>query len=59
LRTARIRCHGPWDLALADAEFDVNMMADANDIRLSGVSPLAHRAKRQDTVVWPLHRVDL
>lgn len=50
--------HGPWPLALAEAEIEVNTMADANDIRLPSVSPLAHFAKRQDTVVWPLQRVD-
>lgn len=50
--------HGPWSLALAEAEIDVNTMADANGIRLPAVSPLAHFAKRQDTVVWPLHRAD-
>lgn len=50
--------HGPWPLTLAEAEIDVNTMADANDIRLPSVSPLAHYAARQDTVVWPLRRVD-
>lgn len=50
--------HGPWQLQLAEAEIDVNTMADAADIRLPGVSPLAHYARRQDTVVWPLERVD-
>lgn len=50
--------HGPWMLAPADAEIEINTMAEANDIRLPGVSPLAHYAKRQDTVVWPLRRVD-
>ena len=50
--------HGPWELTLADVELDVNTMADANRIRLPSVSPLAHYARRQDTVVWPLHRVD-
>ncbi len=49
--------HGPWSLTLAEAEIDVNTMAEANDIRLPAVSPLAHYAKRQDTVVWPLERV--
>lgn len=50
--------HAPWDLTLADAEFDVNTLADASGIRLPAVSPLAHYARRQDTVVWPPHRVD-
>ncbi len=50
--------HGPWALTLAEAEIDVNTMADASNIRLPAVSPLAHFAKRQDTVVWPLHRAD-
>ena len=50
--------HPPWNLTLADAELDVNTMAGANDIPLPAVSPLAHFAKRQDVVVWPLRRVD-
>jgi uncharacterized protein len=50
--------HGPWDLTLAEAELDLNTMADANRIRLPAVSPLAHYARRQDTVVWPPRRVD-
>jgi uncharacterized protein YqjF (DUF2071 family) len=49
--------HGPWPLSLAEAEFEVNTMAEANGLRLPAVSPLAHFAKRQDTVVWPLSRV--
>jgi hypothetical protein len=48
--------HGPWTLSLGEAEFDVNTMAEANGIRLPAVSPLAHFAKRQDTVIWPLSR---
>jgi uncharacterized protein len=50
--------HGPWALTLAEAELEVNTMAEANDIRLPAISPLAHYAKRQDTVVWPLKRAD-
>jgi uncharacterized protein YqjF (DUF2071 family) len=48
--------HGPWALSLAEAEFEVDTMAEANGIRLPAVSPLAHFAKRQDTVIWPLSR---
>ena len=50
--------HGPWELTLADVELDINTMAEANRIRLPAVSPLAHYARRQDTVVWPPRRVD-
>jgi hypothetical protein len=50
--------HPPWNLTVAEAELDVNTMADANGIPLPAVSPLAHFAKRQDVVVWPLKRVD-
>lgn len=50
--------HGPWRLTLADVELQANTMADACDIRLPALSPLAHYARRQDTVVWPLRRVD-
>jgi uncharacterized protein len=50
--------HGPWELYLAQAEVEVNTMAEAAGIRLPAVSPLAHFARRQDTVVWPLKRAD-
>ena len=50
--------HGAWDLMLAEAEIEVNTMADAAGIRLPAVSPLAHYIRRQDTIVWPLTRVD-
>jgi uncharacterized protein YqjF (DUF2071 family) len=49
--------HGPWPLSLAEAEFEIDTMAEASGIRLPAVSPLAHFAKRQDTVIWPLSRV--
>ena len=51
--------HGPWNLHLAEAEVTTNTMADAAGIRLPALSPLAHFVKRQDTVIWPLTRVDL
>lgn len=50
--------HAPWQLKLAEAEVEVNTMAEAAGIRLPAMSPLAHYIKRQDTVVWPLARVD-
>jgi uncharacterized protein YqjF (DUF2071 family) len=50
--------HRPWSLKAAEAEIDLNSMADAAGIRLPVVAPLGHFSKRLDSVVWPLQRVD-
>jgi uncharacterized protein YqjF (DUF2071 family) len=44
--------HPPWPLQPAEARIEVNTMAEAAGIRLSGIAPLLHYAKRQDVVVW-------
>jgi uncharacterized protein YqjF (DUF2071 family) len=49
--------HAPWDLTLAEAELDVNTMADANGIRLPAISARTLR-EAPGHVVWPLKRVD-
>jgi hypothetical protein len=49
--------HPPWPLQEAEAQIDVNTMADAAGIRLPGIAPLLHFCRRQDVVVWMLKRV--
>ena len=44
--------HPPWELQPAEAAFTVNTMADAAGVRLPGVAPLLHFARRQDAVAW-------
>lgn len=50
--------HPPWLLQDAAAEFHLNTMAAAARIELPDVTPLLHFSRRQDVVIWPLHRVD-
>jgi uncharacterized protein YqjF (DUF2071 family) len=57
-RTCRVDIHHPpWPLQEAEAQIDVNTMADAAGIRLPGIAPLLHFCRRQDVVVWMLKRV--
>ena len=49
--------HPPWSLQAAEAEFDVNTMAEAAGIRLPHVPPLLHFARRQDMIAWPLKSI--
>ena len=49
--------HPPWPLQRAEAEIEVNTMADAAGIRLPTMKPLLHFSRRQDVVVWPLETV--
>jgi uncharacterized protein len=51
--------HPPWPLQSADAEFARNTMADAAGIRLPGVEPLLHFARRQDMVAWAPTRLQV
>lgn len=44
--------HPPWPLESAAAQISSNTMADAAGIRLPGMAPLLHFAKRQDMVCW-------
>jgi len=49
--------HPPWPLQPAEAEFAVNTMAAASNLRLADGRPLLHFSRRQDVVVWPLTTV--
>jgi uncharacterized protein len=44
--------HPPWQLQVADAEFQQNSMAHAVGIALPSQKPLLHLARRQDVVSW-------
>ena len=48
--------HPPWPLHPAEAEFDVNTMAQPLGVELDG-DPLLHYAPRQDVVFWMRRRV--
>lgn len=50
--------HLPWPLQAAEARIEVNTMASAGGLEVPPVPPLLHYAKRQDTLAWPLWRVD-
>jgi uncharacterized protein len=57
-RAYRLDIHHPvWLLESAEAEIDVNTMADAAGIRLPAMAPLLHFAKRQDMVCWMPERI--
>lgn len=49
--------HLPWLLQQAEAEIEVNTMAEAAGITLPPIAPLLHFAKRQDIVAWPITHV--
>jgi uncharacterized protein YqjF (DUF2071 family) len=44
--------HPPWPLQLAEADLEVNTMAEPFGIELQG-KPLLHFAARQDVLIWP------
>jgi uncharacterized protein YqjF (DUF2071 family) len=46
--------HVPWPLQDAEAEIEVNTMAQAAGIQLPPVKPLLHFAKKLDVLLWPL-----
>jgi uncharacterized protein len=49
--------HAPWELQPADADIQVNTMADAARLRLPSMRPLLHYARRQDVLTWSPHRL--
>jgi uncharacterized protein YqjF (DUF2071 family) len=52
-RVRRLDIHHPrWALQRAEANIQVNTMADAAGIRLPSDLPLLHFSKRQDAVAW-------
>ena len=49
--------HQPWQLQIAEAQFQQNSMTEAAGIALPSHNPLLHFARRQDVVVWHPHRI--
>jgi uncharacterized protein len=49
--------HQPWPLANAEAEIEINSMAEAAGIMLPQDPPLLHFAKRLEVLVWPLKKI--
>jgi uncharacterized protein YqjF (DUF2071 family) len=50
--------HPPWSLQAAEAEFEVNTMAEAAGMHLPAAPPLLHFARRQDMIGWPLKSIE-
>jgi hypothetical protein len=48
--------HPPWPLILAEADFELNTMAEPYGLKLDSAPPLLHFATRQDVLIWPLAR---
>jgi uncharacterized protein YqjF (DUF2071 family) len=48
--------HQPWQLQIAEAQFQQNSMTEAGGIVLPLQNPLLHFARRQDVVVWSPQR---
>lgn len=46
--------HARWPLQTAEADFEMNTMADACGVELPATAPLLHFSKRQDVVAWPM-----
>jgi uncharacterized protein len=49
--------HAPWPLQDAQADIQVNTMAQAGGVDLPDTPPLLHYAERLDVVTWYLRRV--
>ena len=48
--------HPQWPLQDAEAEIEMNTMAEAAGIRLPAKSPLLHFARKIDVLIWPLKK---
>jgi uncharacterized protein len=46
--------HPPWPLMAAEADFELNTMAEPYGLKLDSRPPLLHFASRQDVLIWPL-----
>lgn len=46
--------HAPWQLAPAEAEIEVNTLAQSHGIALADTAPLLHYAARLDVLAWPI-----
>lgn len=50
--------HLPWPLQAAEAEFQLNTVANASKITLPNTPPLLHFAKQLEVLIWPLRPAD-
>lgn len=50
--------HQPWPLQDAEAEIELNNVAEAGGISLPDTKPLLHFARRLEVLIWPLQRAD-
>jgi uncharacterized protein YqjF (DUF2071 family) len=46
--------HHPWNLAPAEAEIEVNTLAQSHGISLADTAPLLHYASHLDVLAWPV-----
>jgi uncharacterized protein YqjF (DUF2071 family) len=49
--------HHPWPLQPADADFEINEVAQPQGIDLPDTPPLLHFSRRLDVIGWGLERV--
>jgi uncharacterized protein len=49
--------HPAWPLQRAEAQIEVNTMAESAGLRLPSLAPQLHFSRRQDVLVWALVRV--
>jgi uncharacterized protein YqjF (DUF2071 family) len=50
--------HLPWQLQDAEAEFDINTMAQASGIELPDTKPLLHFSRNLEVLVWWPEKID-
>jgi hypothetical protein len=50
--------HEPWALQNAQAEFEINTMAEAASISLPPSLPLLHFARKQEVLIWPIRHAE-
>lgn len=49
--------HPQWPLQGAEAEIEVNTMAEASGITLPSSSPVLHFARKLEVIIWPLKKL--
>ena len=49
--------HVPWPLQPAEAEIEINTVAEAAEIQLPNTKPLLAFSRQLDVLIWPLKRV--
>jgi uncharacterized protein len=49
--------HLPWPIQVAEADFEVNSMAQAAGLTLPACKPLLHFARQLEVVAWPIQPV--